>query len=74
MSGQCLGRLSHDGRVLPSWDQPTLDFDPATVPRIRRTQPMLDTGRDYSKVSLLHGMILGGWSHPMYVAVNQLAL
>jgi transglutaminase-like putative cysteine protease len=51
-----------------------IDLDPTNDVLADLDHVTLATGRDYSDVSLLRGMILGGGSHHMDVAVNVLAL
>jgi transglutaminase-like putative cysteine protease len=51
-----------------------IDLDPTNDVLADLDHVTLATGRDYSDVSLLRGMILGGGSHHVDVAVNVLAL
>ncbi|MDR5782136.1 transglutaminase family protein [Caballeronia sp. LZ065] len=51
-----------------------IDLDPTNDVLADLDHVTLATGRDYSDVSLLRGMILGGGAHHMDVAVNVLAL
>ncbi|GJH18062.1 transglutaminase family protein [Caballeronia novacaledonica] len=51
-----------------------IDLDPTNDVLADLDHVTLATGRDYSDVSLLRGMILGGGAHHVDVAVNVLAL
>ncbi|MFM0322612.1 transglutaminase family protein [Caballeronia glebae] len=51
-----------------------IDLDPTNDALADLDHVTLATGRDYSDVSLLRGMILGGGAHHVDVAVNVLAL
>ena len=51
-----------------------VDLDPTNNVLADLDHVTLATGRDYSDVSLLRGMILGGGSHHVDVSVNVLAL
>lgn len=51
-----------------------IDLDPTNDVLADLDHVTLATGRDYSDVSLLRGMILGGGTHHVDVAVNVLAL
>ncbi|WP_250469370.1 MULTISPECIES: transglutaminase family protein [unclassified Caballeronia] len=51
-----------------------VDLDPTNDVLADLDHITLSTGRDYTDVSLLRGMILGGGSHHIDVAVNVLAL
>ena len=51
-----------------------IDLDPTNDVLADLDHVTLATGRDYSDVSLLRGMILGGGAHHMDVAVNVLTL
>jgi transglutaminase-like putative cysteine protease len=51
-----------------------IDLDPTNDVLADIDHVTLATGRDYSDVSLLRGMILGGGAHHVDVAVNVLAL
>ena len=51
-----------------------IDLDPTNDVLADLDHVTLATGRDYSDVSLLRGMILGGGAHHLDVAVNVLAL